>query len=260
MTDHQGEMATGPTVRQKSRGGVQVQTARSCQATKPSCATSRMSPLPRNHSSRAVDVIRSHLVGRLRRLRSRSWAAKLLQAGFLTEQQVASAGPREVPVAPIIPLEPSHLLAKSHADGALLTCVKKRERLEEDRHGVGAEGCRVPTVERALGARTRQVRANDEGVGIDEMQGAQHGEPLNERPERKAAALPPQRCQREPGERAREIDHESRRVEPDFRQSERADVQAHARERGRHYHREQRSEEHTSELQSLAYLVCRLLL
>src|SRR2546425_6355008 len=37
-------------------------------------------------------------------------------------------------------------------------------------------------------------------------------------------------------------------------------LELHARDRGRPAHHLQRSEEHTSELQSLAYLVCRLLL
>src|SRR5439155_13106939 len=71
----------------------------------PSRATRRMSALPRNHSSRAVDFIPTHLVRRLRRLRSRSWAAERLQTGFLVVQQVTRAGSREVPVAPVVALE-----------------------------------------------------------------------------------------------------------------------------------------------------------
>src|SRR2546422_4202248 len=157
MTDHQGEMATGPTVRQKSRGGVQVQTAGSCQATKPSCATRRMSALPSSHSSRAVDVIPSHLVRRLRRLRSRSWAGKRLQTGFLLVQQAARAAACEVPVAPVVALELPELLTKPRRDGALLACVKTWERRNQQRDRVGAERGGIPAVERPFGGRTRGV-------------------------------------------------------------------------------------------------------
>src|SRR5882762_5256624 len=98
-----------------------------------------MSALPRNHSKRAVDVIQSHLVRRLRRLRSRSWAAKCLQASFLVVQQAARAGSGEVPAAPVVALEPPELFTESRRDAALHTSVQMGERFQQQRDGVGAE-------------------------------------------------------------------------------------------------------------------------
>src|SRR2546425_5011195 len=119
-------MATGPTVRQ-SRDGVEVRTPGSCHATKPSCATRRMSALPRNHSSRAVDFIQSH---RLDDSGSVRGAAKRLQPGFLVVQQAACAAAREVPVTPIAFLEPVALSQQPGCDATLRRAGELREGFE----------------------------------------------------------------------------------------------------------------------------------
>src|SRR5205085_1699025 len=73
----------------------------------------------------------------------------------------------------------------------------------------------VAAVERAPGGGARQVGPDDEGVGVDEVQPGEHGEPLDQRSERKATALPAQRGPGKPGAHACEVQHDGGRVEPD---------------------------------------------
>src|SRR5439155_8836607 len=76
-----------------------------------------------------------------------------VQTGPLVAQQAACAGTSEVPGAPVVALELAELPTEPRRDAALRASVKTRERLYQQRHGIGAEGRRVPAVERALGAR-----------------------------------------------------------------------------------------------------------
>src|SRR4029077_16846619 len=92
--------------------------------------------------------------------------AKRLQARFLVVQQMARAGAREIPVAPIAALEPVALGEQPRRDGALRSSVKPRERLHQQWDGIGAQRRGIPAVERAFGGRAREVGTDEEGIGI----------------------------------------------------------------------------------------------
>src|SRR6266581_6295871 len=81
-----------------------------------------------------------------------SWlrAGVRVQTGPLVAQQAACAGSREVPVAPVVALEPAALIEQSRCHGAACPSIESRERVEQDRHGIGAKGGRVPAIERPL--------------------------------------------------------------------------------------------------------------
>src|SRR2546430_3617568 len=110
-------------------------------------------------------------------------AGARLQTGPLVAQQAARAGARDVPVAPVVALELSETIEQPFGHGATRAAVDSRQRVEQDRHGVGAERGGIPAVERAFGGRTREVGTHDEGIGIDEVQATEHREPLDQRPE-----------------------------------------------------------------------------
>src|SRR5216684_4049722 len=81
-----------------------------------------------------------------------------------------------------------------------------------------------------------QVAAYDERVGIQQMEPREHGESLNQAPEREAAAPLPQYRPGEPAEQQDQVSHEGRGVEPDLRQPEGSHVEAHALQRRGHHH------------------------
>src|SRR5207244_1673308 len=151
--------------------------------------------------------------------RSVRGAVDCVQTGLLVAQQAARPGAREVPVTPIVALEPLELLTQPSGDAALRPSVESRKSFEQTRHHIRAERCGIPTVERTLGGRAREVGPDDEDIGIHEMEDAQHGETLHEPAEREPAARPSQGGPGEPPEQTGEVQHEGRGVEAVLRQT-----------------------------------------
>src|SRR5438105_4785123 len=112
------------------------------------------------------------------------------EAGRLVPQQLPGPLAREVPAAPIIALEASTLLQQAGGHRTLRRSVDSGEGVEQERHGVGAERRGVPAVEWTFRRRTRQVGADDQRVGIYEVQPAEHRKSLNQRPEGESPWLP----------------------------------------------------------------------
>src|SRR5439155_7646901 len=145
-------------------------------APRPTCAARSTSAIPRNHSSRAVDGSVIAPFGS----RSVRGAGDRAQTVLLLIEQAPCTGACEVPVAPIAALEPVALREQPRRHRALRPGVEPRQGCSEQGHGVGAQGRGVPAVERALAAGTGEVGANDESIGVREMKGTQHREPLDE--------------------------------------------------------------------------------
>src|SRR6266850_1129602 len=169
-----------------------------------------------NSSSAAIGFIPSVVIVLLRRCAGT--CCRPQRVGLIVHER---PGARAAPV-PGPPIRTCVVPASQH-DARDEAAVFRRElwqRGEQRRHRVRAQGQRILGVERLLSV-TRQVRLQDERVGVEEMQTGKHRERLHQRAERKPRPIAAQHGPRKPGER---------------------------------------SEEHTSELQSPCNLVCRLLL
>src|SRR6266480_200232 len=151
---------------------------------------------PRDRPARQEALARSRETTRAERLMDRSsrrfgsrsvrGAGDRAQTVLLLIEQAPCTGACEVPVAPIAALEPVALREQPRRHRAPRPAVEPRQGCNEQGHGIGAQGRGVPAVERALAAGTGEVGANDESIGVREMKGTQHREPLDECPEGEA--------------------------------------------------------------------------
>src|SRR5258706_3642750 len=124
------------------------------------------------------------------------WTRRFQGVGAITDQRPrARATP--VPGTPIdvglVPAGPEAM----HDDAAVFR-IQLRYRLEQGRNRIASQRQRVLRIERTLGRGTIEIRLDDEGVRVEQMQAGEDREALHERAKHKPLALPAQHGPREP--------------------------------------------------------------